>query len=82
MKTLGFDLIREKERIPIDFTITKVVNAGFTGRDQESVNKHIDELKKEGVSAPEHTPTIYPVSPYMLTQEDGMDGHLEKQNLC
>ena len=70
MKTLGFDLIREKERISIDFTITKVVNAGFTGRDQELVNKHIDELKKEGVCAPEHTPTIYPVSPYMITQED------------
>lgn len=72
MKTLGFDLIREKQRTPIDFTITKVVNAGFTGRDQESVNKHIDELKKEGVSAPEHTPTIYPVSPSMMTQEEGI----------
>jgi hypothetical protein len=84
LKTLSFDLIGEKERIPIDFAITKVVNAGFTGRGQESVNKHIDELKREGVSTPEHTPTIYSVTPYMITQEDGMyvlDGHLEKQNL-
>ena len=70
MKTLGFDLIREQEQIPLDFTITKVVNAGFAGRDQESVSKHIEELKKQGVPTPEHIPTLYPVSPYMVTQED------------
>ena len=70
MKTLGFNLITGQEKIPLDFTITKVVNAGFAGRDQESVSKHIEELKKQGVPAPEHTPTLYPVSPYMVTQED------------
>jgi hypothetical protein len=70
MKRLGFDLIREQEQIPLDFTITKVVNAGFAGRDQESVSKHIEELKKEGVPTPEHTPTLYAVSPYMVTQEN------------
>jgi hypothetical protein len=73
MKTLNFNLIREQEQIPVDFTIAKVVNAGFAGRDQESVNKHIEELKKEGVPTPEHTPTLYPVSPYMVTQENFID---------
>jgi hypothetical protein len=70
MKTLGFNLITGQEQIPLDFTITKVINAGFAGRDQVSVSKHIEELKKQGVSTPEHTPTLYPVSPYMVTQED------------
>jgi hypothetical protein len=70
MKTLGFNLITGQEQIPLDFTITRVVNAGFAGRDQESISKHIEELKKQGVPTPEHTPTLYPVSPYMVTQED------------
>ena len=69
MKTLCFNLIREKERIPIDFSVNKMVNAGFAGRNQNSVNKHIEELKKEGIPTPEHTPTIYPVSPNMITQD-------------
>jgi hypothetical protein len=72
MKTLGFNLIRDQEQISVNFTITKMVNAGFAGRDQESVDKHIEELKKEGVPTPEHTPTLYPVSPYMVTQEDSV----------
>jgi hypothetical protein len=70
MKTMGFSLITGQEQIPVDFTITKVVNAGFAGRDQESVSKHIEELKKQGVPTPKHTPTLYHVSPYMVTQED------------
>ena len=72
MKKLGFNLITRQEQIPVDFTITKVVNAGFAGRDQESVSKHIEELKKQGVLTPEHTPTLYPVSPYMVTQENSI----------
>jgi len=69
VKALCFNLIREKERIPIDFSVNKMVNAGFAGRNQNSVSKHIEELKKEGVPTPEYTPTIYPVSPYMITQD-------------
>jgi hypothetical protein len=72
MKTLNFNLIREQEQIPVDFTITKVVNAGFAGRDQEWVSKHIEELKKEGITTPEHTPTLYSVSPYMVSQENSI----------
>ncbi len=72
LKTLSFNLIKEQEQIPLDFTITKVINAGFAGRDQESVSKHIEELKKQGVPTPEHTPTLYPVSPYMVTQENSI----------
>ena len=69
MKTFHFNLIRGKERESIHLSIAKVVNAGFAGRDQKFVRKHIEELKKEGVPAPERTPTIYPVSPNMITQD-------------
>ncbi len=47
---------REEE---IHFKMRRMVNAGYTGRDQEKVRKHIEELKKEGVPAPDSTPTAY-----------------------
>lgn len=43
------------------------VAAGYTGRDQESVQAHIDELKKLGVATPYSTPALYWVSPARLT---------------
>jgi len=52
---------REEE---IHFKMRRMVNAGYTGRDQEKVRNHIEELKKEGVPAPESTPTAYE----MITQ--------------
>ncbi len=52
---------REEE---IRFEMRRMVNAGYTGRNQEKVRKHIEELKREGVPAPESTPTAYE----MITQ--------------
>jgi len=69
LKILPFTLARGDEQTPINLHINRMVNAGFAARDQELVNKHIQELRKEGVPAPEETPTLYPVSPYMITQE-------------
>lgn len=54
LETMG----REDE---IWFEMRRMVNAGYTGRDQEKVRRHIEELKKEGVPAPESTPTAYEV---------------------
>ena len=48
------------------FPVKRMVNAGFVGRDQEAVRKHIEELKSEGIPAPDETPTLYPVASYLL----------------
>lgn len=61
---------REEE---ILFEIRRMVNAGYTGRDQEKVRLHIEELKKEGVPAPESTPTAYE----MITQLVYFDQEIE-----
>jgi len=45
----------------IDFVYTRMVNAGYTGRNQEEVRRHIDELAEKGIPGPETTPTLYPV---------------------
>lgn len=45
----------------------KVVIAGYTSKDQESLKKHIDELKEQlGVEPPKRVPMLYEVSNYLL----------------
>jgi hypothetical protein len=59
----------KKERVEFDFR--KVYCAGYTGRDQKTVTKHVEELKRLGVPAPNKTPTVYTVAPYLaLTDEE------------
>lgn len=51
----------------LTFPVKRMVNAGYVGRDQEAVKAHIEELKREGVPAPEEVPTLYPVASYLIT---------------
>lgn len=61
-----------KER-PLWFDMRRLVNAGYTGRDQESLRRHIEELKKEGVPAPDSTPTAYEVITKLLYFDDEIE---------
>lgn len=57
------DLTLEKKgrRTPLRFACKRMVNAGYTGRDQAEVRRHIEELAKKGIPGPTTTPTLYPV---------------------
>ncbi|SDN25516.1 Protein of unknown function [Fictibacillus solisalsi] len=50
--------------------IKQSVCIGYSGRNQESVQHHIDELANEGIPAPPEIPMVYPVSNLLVTQED------------
>lgn len=45
----------------LTFGYTRMVNAGYVGRDQDEVRRHIDELAKKGIPGPKTTPALYPV---------------------
>jgi hypothetical protein len=47
--------------------IDSLVIAGFAGRDQKSVQAHIDELVAEGIPAPDQVPSFYSVPVGRLT---------------
>lgn len=53
----------------ISINIKSVVCIGYTGRNQEMVKKHIEELARQGIPAPPEVPIVYPVSNLLLTQE-------------
>lgn len=57
----------------IEFTATKIINAGYAGRNQEEVRKHIEELKALGVPAPDKTPTYFPKPATLLTTGDYLE---------
>ena len=54
---------------PLSFTFNRMVNAGFVGRNQEEVRRHIEELAEKGIPGPATTPTMYPVVCRALTTE-------------
>ncbi len=54
-------------------TINKVVCAGYTGKDQHSVMKHIEELKKLGIPGPAKIPTHYLVPSYLLFTDEELE---------
>lgn len=51
-------------------SIRRVLNGGFSGRTQEKVQAHIDELARLGIAPPAVTPIMIPVSPYLAQQTD------------
>lgn len=54
----------------IDLPVKALTVAGWTGRNREAVQHHIDELKAIGVPAPSTYPLFYGVSPELASLDD------------
>jgi hypothetical protein len=52
------------------FQPTELVIAGWTGRDEQALRKHIRELEEIGVKAPKSTPIFYRVAAGLFTYEN------------
>jgi Protein of unknown function (DUF2848) len=48
--------------------VRSLLNAGFAGRSQQDVAAHIAELTAMGIPAPERTPCLYPIAPFLAVQ--------------
>jgi hypothetical protein len=48
---------------PLAFEPRRLLIAGYTGRDQAAVARHIAELREHGIPAPERTPALYALAP-------------------
>jgi hypothetical protein len=73
MNTLRLFVVEESGEREIQFPVRRVVNAGYTGRNQESVKRHIEELTREGIPAPESTPTAYEVISKLVYADDEIE---------
>lgn len=61
-----FERQSESGSLLISFEATDLVMAGWTGRDREAVQHHIDELETLGVPPPSKTPLFYRIDPALL----------------
>lgn len=61
-----FERLGESGSLLISFEATDLVMAGWTGRDQNAVQQHIEELEALGVAPPSKTPLFYRVDPALL----------------
>jgi len=61
------------DEAPLDFQVKKILNAGYTARDQSQVRKHIEELKKEGVPTPKTIPVFFPKLADRITTADEIE---------
>lgn len=71
-------LERRESTEPLNFRFSRMVNAGYVGRNQEEVRRHVEELAKKGIPGPKSTPTLYPVIPRTLVAEDVIEVYGDK----
>ncbi len=64
---LSFTLVSKTSRRAQHFTVRSLWNAGWSGRDQQTVRHHIEELAEIGVPAPTTTPIYFPLSNDLAT---------------
>lgn len=50
----------------------QLVVAGFTGRDEEAVRRHVEELAEHGVAPPDETPTLWRLPARLLAPGGGL----------
>lgn len=58
------------ERTQVEWAPQRLVIAGYTNKDQESVKHHIEELKELGIPAPRQVPMMYDLAPELLSNSD------------
>ena len=73
MKTLDLEVVSGNRSETIQFKVERMINAGYVGRDRQTVVDHIEELSKEGVPPPPSVPMIFPVLCHNITTTDKIE---------
>lgn len=55
----------------IRIALERCVNAGYTGRDEEAIQAHINELKEDGIAPPDDVPIFFELAPYTVLVDPG-----------
>jgi hypothetical protein len=57
----------------VNFTVRRLLVAGYTGRDAMQVQAHIAELERHGIPPPEKAPTLWAIDPAWATTNIEID---------
>jgi len=64
---LSLTVVSNAGRHPWQYPVRSLWNGGWSGRDQQAVQRHVDELAVVGVPAPTTTPICFPLSNNLAT---------------
>lgn len=70
---LSVTVAERESNITTTLPIHRLLNCGYTGRDERAVKAHIDELAEEGIPAPDDFPTFYPKPTHLLSTQDHIE---------
>lgn len=73
MKQLELQVVGREGSRPLEFTVERMVNAGYVGRNRKAVMAHIEELARVGVAPPPSVPMIFPVLSQNITTSDQIE---------
>ncbi len=63
----------KQERRELTFRYNRMVNAGYVGKNQEEVRRHIEELAAKGIPGPKSIPVLYPVVCNVLSLDPAIE---------
>ena len=66
-------LENKQERRALAFRYNRMVNAGYVGKNQEEVRRHIEELAAKGIPGPKSIPVLYPVVCNVLSLDPAIE---------
>ncbi len=72
---MKLELVLENKqgRRELTFSYSRMVNAGYVGKNQEEVRRHIEELAAKGIPGPKSVPVLYPVVCNMLSLDPAIE---------
>ena len=74
MRTLNLTVVEAAGgRSDLEFSVARILDAGFTGKNREGAMKHVEELKAHGVAAPDRIPAYFAVTREMVTTDDEIE---------
>jgi hypothetical protein len=63
----------EGRTAPLNFRVRRMVNAGFVGRDQATVQAHVEEMRHLGIPAPKSVPVFFALTADNVTTADHIE---------
>jgi hypothetical protein len=69
-RTLQLQVTSRSATTPLEVVFDALICGGFSGRNQEEIDRHVEELRAHGLEAPSKTPIFFKISTNQATTEN------------
>ena len=66
-------LILKLDGSPFEFSVRRILVAGYTGRNTEQALAHVAELERQGIVPPDRVPALFPIGSEWTTTESDLE---------